>query len=329
MSSTLDSSTRDRLSPLPVKSQLTLPTIGLTPSPDHIKEADSRRNSLKSASAYSISNLLDGSTKELLPVSHSRASSSTVSEEDRPTSETRCQSADDERVSPSASSAAESMGASVFPHFHFPNPSLLASTMMADMSNPLSLVGNGLDVAQAQHLQQAYLSLLLGQQLGTPATSPLRMLSAQQEQAARTAAALNPFALLSQLNGSQQAAALAARLQHPLQLSPNSLNINKKQSRPTFTGHQIFMLEKKFEQTKYLAGTDRAQLAQELNMSESQVKVWFQNRRTKWRKKEAADNALSGKEHHRAESRDGDSSPITHQTQQQALHSLHAFLTTN
>ncbi|VDN59949.1 unnamed protein product [Dracunculus medinensis] len=75
-------------------------------------------------------------------------------------------------------------------------------------------------------------------------------------------------------------------------LSPNSLALNKKQSRPTFTGHQIFMLEKKFEQTKYLAGTDRAQLAQELNMSESQVKVWFQNRRTKWRKKEAADNAV-------------------------------------
>lgn len=36
------------------------------------------------------------------------------------------------------------------------------------------------------------------------------------------------------------------------------------------------MLEKKFEKTKYLAGSDRAQLAQELNMSESQVKVsWF------------------------------------------------------
>lgn len=33
------------------------------------------------------------------------------------------------------------------------------------------------------------------------------------------------------------------------------------------------MLEKKFEQTKYLAGSDRAQLAQELSMSESQVKV--------------------------------------------------------
>uniref|UniRef100_F1LF03 Homeobox protein Nkx-6.3 n=1 Tax=Ascaris suum TaxID=6253 RepID=F1LF03_ASCSU len=72
----------------------------------------------------------------------------------------------------------------------------------------------------------------------------------------------------------------AVSARNPLCLSPNSLSLNKKQSRPTFTGHQIFMLEKKFEQTKYLAGSDRAQLAQELNMSESQVKVWFQNRRT-------------------------------------------------
>ncbi|VDM49711.1 unnamed protein product [Toxocara canis] len=65
----------------------------------------------------------------------------------------------------------------------------------------------------------------------------------------------------------------AVSTRNALCLSPNSIALNKKQSRPTFTGHQIFMLEKKFEQTKYLAGSDRAQLAQELNMSESQVKV--------------------------------------------------------
>uniref|UniRef100_A0A0K0EV53 GTX/Nkx6B-like homeodomain protein (inferred by orthology to a D. melanogaster protein) n=1 Tax=Strongyloides venezuelensis TaxID=75913 RepID=A0A0K0EV53_STRVS len=75
------------------------------------------------------------------------------------------------------------------------------------------------------------------------------------------------------------------------QISPNSMSIGgKKHSRPTFSSTQIFMLEKKFETTKYLAGQDRATLAAELNMTESQVKVWFQNRRTKWRKKEAADN---------------------------------------
>lgn len=49
----------------------------------------------------------------------------------------------------------------------------------------------------------------------------------------------------------------------------------KKHTRPTFTGHQIFALEKTFEQTKYLAGPERARLAYSLGMSESQVKVSF------------------------------------------------------
>lgn len=61
----------------------------------------------------------------------------------------------------------------------------------------------------------------------------------------------------------------------------------RKHTRPTFSGHQIFALEKTFEQTKYLAGPERARLAYSLGMSESQVKVWFQNRRTKWRKRHA------------------------------------------
>ncbi len=47
----------------------------------------------------------------------------------------------------------------------------------------------------------------------------------------------------------------------------------RKHSRPTFTGEQIFLWEEKFEQTKYLAGSDRQQLAGLLNMTEAQVKV--------------------------------------------------------
>ena len=47
----------------------------------------------------------------------------------------------------------------------------------------------------------------------------------------------------------------------------------RKHTRPTFSGHQIFALEKTFEQTKYLAGPERARLAFALGMSESQVKV--------------------------------------------------------
>lgn len=47
----------------------------------------------------------------------------------------------------------------------------------------------------------------------------------------------------------------------------------KKHTRPTFSGQQIFALEKTFEQTKYLAGPERAKLAYALGMTESQVKV--------------------------------------------------------
>lgn len=60
--------------------------------------------------------------------------------------------------------------------------------------------------------------------------------------------------------------------------------LHRRNSRPTFSGRQVFLLEKTFQQTKYLAGPERTRLAYSLGMSESQVKVWFQNRRTKWRK---------------------------------------------
>ncbi|XP_054982252.1 homeobox protein Nkx-6.2-like [Sorex araneus] len=69
----------------------------------------------------------------------------------------------------------------------------------------------------------------------------------------------------------------------------------KKHSRPTFSGQQIFALEKTFEQTKYLAGPERARLAYSLGMTESQVKLWFQNRRTKGRKRHAAEMASAKK----------------------------------
>lgn len=49
---------------------------------------------------------------------------------------------------------------------------------------------------------------------------------------------------------------------------------NRKNTRPTFTGQQIYSLEKMFEQTKYLAGPERQKLSYSLGMSEGQVKVY-------------------------------------------------------
>ncbi|ESO03233.1 hypothetical protein HELRODRAFT_80789, partial [Helobdella robusta] len=51
-----------------------------------------------------------------------------------------------------------------------------------------------------------------------------------------------------------------------------------------FNLQQSKMLEKKFSQQKYLMPTERKNVARILQLSERQVKTWFQNRRAKWRR---------------------------------------------
>ena len=54
----------------------------------------------------------------------------------------------------------------------------------------------------------------------------------------------------------------------------SSLKFDEKHTRrPTFTREQINVLEKLFEETKYMAGRDRSLLATELGMREAQIKV--------------------------------------------------------
>ncbi|VDI33917.1 homeobox protein HLX1 [Mytilus galloprovincialis] len=54
-------------------------------------------------------------------------------------------------------------------------------------------------------------------------------------------------------------------------------------SRAVFSNLQRKGLEKRFEVQKYVTKPDRRQLAAMLGLTDAQVKVWFQNRRMKWR----------------------------------------------
>jgi len=60
--------------------------------------------------------------------------------------------------------------------------------------------------------------------------------------------------------------------------------MRKKKQRPLFSPHQIQTMEKEFATQRYVTEEKRAQLALEVNLTEAQVKTWFQNRRTKWKK---------------------------------------------
>jgi hypothetical protein len=46
----------------------------------------------------------------------------------------------------------------------------------------------------------------------------------------------------------------------------------RKKARTTFTGRQIFELEKQFELKKYLSSSERAEMAKLLNVTETQVR---------------------------------------------------------
>ncbi|CAH8569173.1 unnamed protein product [Schistosoma bovis] len=64
----------------------------------------------------------------------------------------------------------------------------------------------------------------------------------------------------------------------------NDSNMKPRRARTAFTYEQLVTLENKFKMTRYLSVCERLNLALSLNLTETQVKIWFQNRRTKWKK---------------------------------------------
>ena len=53
----------------------------------------------------------------------------------------------------------------------------------------------------------------------------------------------------------------------------------QRKARTAFTDYQLQTLERSFEKQKYLSVQDRQELAAKLNLTDTQVKTWYQNRR--------------------------------------------------
>lgn len=60
----------------------------------------------------------------------------------------------------------------------------------------------------------------------------------------------------------------------------------KKRSRAAFSHAQVYELERRFNAQRYLSGPERADLAEALKLTETQVKIWFQNRRYKTKRRQ-------------------------------------------
>ncbi|XP_075451682.1 H2.0-like homeobox protein isoform X2 [Ascaphus truei] len=81
---------------------------------------------------------------------------------------------------------------------------------------------------------------------------------------------------------------------------PQTYKRKRSWSRAVFSNLQRKGLEKRFEVQKYVTKPDRKQLAAMLGLTDAQVKVWFQNRRMKWRHSKEA-QAQKDKEKEEAE----------------------------
>lgn len=135
----------------------------------------------------------------------------------------------------------------------------------------------------AQYVQSLFLAYL--QASGFIVIAPNQPSSGNEEESLQSPSTSPPLVSCAQQHQMASSGSLSSVHTPEISVSTRASS-RKRKVRTVFTEKQLEGLENKFTEKKYLSVPDRMELANRLELSDTQVKTWFQNRRMKAKKQE-------------------------------------------
>lgn len=174
-------------------------------------------------------------------------------------------------------------------HHHHRPEQVLANTSLYRLTNPppINQMNTWATITTPQstysHLEAAFHLMLQQQQRFANSESPIQR-DLEQKGSSREDSGKEDFTDTKQVSSKLETPHEESCIIRGSDLRDSHQTSSAGRVRTAYTSMQILNLEREFANNMYLSRIRRIELAQKLELTEKQVKIWFQNRRVKYKK---------------------------------------------